>query len=350
MGEESKTTIILVVIVGALAIVAIVVSAVSLARNGSPAVTVNSAGGAGGAPSGQVSNRAAGGMRPQDSNPPPAPIYITPNGGAAGGGMAIDAGGAAYPVGTSGRIYSLAIGHDYGSHEYFDSKGFLSGFGIGIVDLVCSEAGIDCRMVWDRYDNCWDSQVGQHATGGQGLHDRWYDGCTGWYTTIERIHVFNFASPYLKEPTSNIYVLKGRSFSVNKDSLESKKILFLEGWASDEKCLYRVTKANLGQGNAKYVTDTDAILADLKNGWDAAFTTQTTMQGLLNNGDVEQLSPDYSCMIAGNTIMTRKDSDLPSQWNRGFSKIRINGKFKKYCEDANKEHADKGHVTCIDAY
>lgn len=118
IDSESKTTIILVVIVGALAIVAIVVSAVSLARNGSPAVTVNSAGGAGGAPSGQVSNRAAGGMRPQDSNPPPAPIYITPNGGAAGGGMAIDAGGAAYPVGTSGRIYSLAIGHDYGSHEY----------------------------------------------------------------------------------------------------------------------------------------------------------------------------------------------------------------------------------------
>ena len=33
---------------------------------------------------------------------------------------------------------------------------------------VCQEAGIDCRVVWDRYENCWDSQVGQHATGGQG--------------------------------------------------------------------------------------------------------------------------------------------------------------------------------------
>ena len=44
-----------------------------------------------------------------------------------------------------------------------------------------------------------------------GLFDGWYDGCAGWYTTVERIHVFAFSQPYLKTPNAYFFVKKDDS-------------------------------------------------------------------------------------------------------------------------------------------
>ena len=82
-------TIILTVVVGLLALAAIIISAVSLAQSSPPAVTVNS-----------------GKSEPQN-------IYVQAQ--AAPGGAA---GGDPKSMGQFGRIYSVAIGHDYGAHEY----------------------------------------------------------------------------------------------------------------------------------------------------------------------------------------------------------------------------------------
>lgn len=348
MAEDNKTTLVLVVVVGLLAIVAIIVSAVSLSKAGTPNIQVFQGGQAPGG--GRPGNQGGGPSMQQNAAPAQqAPIYITPNGGNAMGGMAIDQGGAAYPIGSSGRIYTFAIGHDYGAHEYFDSKGYLAGFGIGIVDLVCEEAGLDCRLIWDRYENCWDSQLGQHATGGQGLHDRWYDACTGWYTTIERSHVFTQSVAYLKEPGSHLYVKKGRSIGTTKDELQNKKILFIEGWASDGVCFNRVIGVPIDDSNGLYVSDDDAAVAKLNEGWDAIFTTRSTMDEKVATGDYTQVG-EWSCMLEGNGIMSRKDNDITTHWNRGFNKIKGNGKFKKYCKEANDAHSAKGHVTCVDSY
>ena len=40
----------------------------------------------------------------------------------------------------------------------------------------------------------------------------------------------------------------------------------------------------------------------------------------------------------GNAMLSRMDSKFPAIWNRGFTKVVSNGKFKEACEKAAKEH------------
>ena len=35
---------------------------------------------------------------------------------------------------------------------------------------VCAAAGIDCRMVWDKYQNCVNSKESKHMLGGKGIY------------------------------------------------------------------------------------------------------------------------------------------------------------------------------------
>ena len=51
---------------------------------------------------------------------------------------------------------------------------------------------------------------------------QWYDACTGWGVTIERMHAFDFTLPYLAAPSSYFYVPAGDNFDIN--DLAGKKI------------------------------------------------------------------------------------------------------------------------------
>ena len=47
---------------------------------------------------------------------------------------------------------------------------------------MCQLANKNCRLVYDVWQRCWDSEKGQVPTGGEGLMSRWYDACAGmWY-------------------------------------------------------------------------------------------------------------------------------------------------------------------------
>ena len=35
---------------------------------------------------------------------------------------------------------------------------------------VCEYGGMDCRLIWDDYSNCWDSRPGHRGLGGIGEH------------------------------------------------------------------------------------------------------------------------------------------------------------------------------------
>ena len=37
----------------------------------------------------------------------------------------------------------------------------------------------NCRIVYDIWTRCWDSEAGQVTRGGVGLMSDWYDGCAG---------------------------------------------------------------------------------------------------------------------------------------------------------------------------
>ena len=51
---------------------------------------------------------------------------------------------------------------------------------------------------------------------------KWYDACSGWAATSDRIQVFDFSSPYLDTEKAYFYVKKGTNFDIT--DLSSKKI------------------------------------------------------------------------------------------------------------------------------
>ena len=53
---------------------------------------------------------------------------------------------------------------------------------------------------------------------------KWYDACSGWATTGDRIQVFDFSSPYLKTEKAHLYIKKGSNFNIA--TVSAKKI----GW------------------------------------------------------------------------------------------------------------------------
>lgn len=248
------------------------------------------------------------------------------------------------------KIWNIAVGHDYGAHEYINEGGYLTGFTYDMIDAVCSAAGINCRTIWGKYSNCWESAPGQHAYGGKGLLGRWYDACAGWYTTIDRIHVFDFSMNWLNPPKAYFFVKKGNTF--DSSNLTGKKIGFIQSWASDEKCVARQTQLTghfLLNSQIIYAAD-PAGLADMldKNTIDAGFSTIETMDPYVKAGTVTQLTDkDFQCMISGNAMMTRKDNDFIHYWNTGFMKIRNNGKFKALCQKGTEAHKQVGTIDCV---
>ena len=87
--ENNQLTIVVVVIVGLLAVAAIVISAISIARNGGAGINIQQ-----GVPSG-----GSGGAQ--------TPIVVNTGGSATNGGS---------PSGST--IFLLATGHDFGAHAY----------------------------------------------------------------------------------------------------------------------------------------------------------------------------------------------------------------------------------------
>ncbi|XP_013381969.1 uncharacterized protein LOC106152785 [Lingula anatina] len=138
--EAGRMIMVLVAVCAVIAIIAVIIAAVAVSRPSSPNITIQRDKTSGGSTSSQTSGGSSGSL--------------------SGSGRATNYAGQ--------RIYTIAIGHDYGAHEYIDTSGYLAGFSHDVIDAVCTEAGLDCRTVWDKYINCWDSTPGQPSHGGQG--------------------------------------------------------------------------------------------------------------------------------------------------------------------------------------
>ena len=64
------------------------------------------------------------------------------------------------------------------------------------------------------------------------------------------------------------------------------------------------------------------------------------MDPFVKSGELKQMgkSGGYSCLLAGNALMARKDSAFISIWNQGYSRMRANGDFQKLCQEAKTKH------------
>lgn len=258
--------------------------------------------------------------------------------------------------GNSGRnrIYSIGHGHDFNAHEYFDTQGYVRGFFHDLIPAVCEAAGLQCVTVWMPYNFCWDSLPGQHPFGGQAIMDKWVDACTGWYQTVDRIHVFDFSMPFTANPEVGFMVNAGSNF--NEGDLTGKRIGFMKGWYADEKCLARQQSGArqnyiLSVDQIVYKATTDEIMAAMQNDEiDAIFGSRLWFAVQVDGGTYDYLetgSP-MSCTLAGGSMIARKDNnDFLAKWNKGFMKLRATGKYQQICQNANEQHGEEGGITCV---
>ncbi|CAH1238215.1 Hypp5545 [Branchiostoma lanceolatum] len=255
---------------------------------------------------------------------------------------------------AAGKTWLIMIGHDYGAHEYIDVEGNLAGYHHDLIREVCEAAGLNCRTVWDSYPNCWDSQAGQHGRGGQGLMNGWYDACTGWSRTRLRDGTFSFSKAFLPTHTASFYVRTGNPGNFNVDDVSGKKIVFLDGWVDDEKCLARqksITGSVLPADKIVHVTDTDKFVEQINTGLvDAGWAANTLIaQGYFSDTVLQLLPPSSppQCMLDGSAMMTRKDNNFITYWNQGFDKLVESGRFTRLCSEAARRYGRVGTVACL---
>ncbi|XP_013394755.1 uncharacterized protein LOC106162141 isoform X2 [Lingula anatina] len=178
----------------------------------------------------------------------------------------------------------------------------------------------------------------------------WYDACTGWAATVDRLAVFSFSVPFIKTTRSFFFVSKNSTASFDWRDITGKKIGFLHGWASNDKCVARWTavSGSVLREEQKFTVASPAQLRDsiLSGTVDAGFAGQRDMEAEMTY--LDQVGDGTSCFVVGQAMVTRKDSDFNSYWNVGFQKLVSSGKFKKLCEETEKKHGHKGDIGCVE--
>ncbi|XP_013389304.1 uncharacterized protein LOC106158019 [Lingula anatina] len=249
------------------------------------------------------------------------------------------------------RIFTVVIGFDIGPYEYSDDSGFQVGFGHDLIDAVCQEAGIDCRIVTEPYTNCMFSEKGQPERGGIGLMEGWYDACTGWLASRQRKQVFAFSKPFLKPFEVYFYAFPG----FNPFNITGKKIGLASGWFTNEACiagLDQVAGRKVPPSNVFHAQTLDELLAMIQNGTvDAGFGAGYALNTKISGTNIQRFPSDpiFCKNAAGGGMMTRKDNDFNSKWNEGFEKLVSSGRFKRLCDEARTKHGHRGEINCVDA-
>lgn len=323
-SENSTLPVILVILLGVVSVVAIIIASVSLARPSESAVSVEG---------NKIGDAASSGSNTGS----PSEVQIlseTSN----------------YP----GQIWNIAVGHDYGAHDYIDTKGYLAGFHHDLVKAVCNAAQMNCRTIWEPYSNCMTTAVGDHAAMGVGLAGRWYDACAGWAVTVQRIQACSFSMAFAKAKAVYFWVKKTDE-SFTQSNINGKKIGFLDGWAEDENCVARQTSiagSDLPQEKIFHFKTRDELLKAITNGTVDAGVLVETAVGTSDTAEFKKAGAGFYCSLQGAAVMTRKDNSFSRYWNEGFQKLMASGAFKKLCVEAEKQHNEdkhRGTIDCVDS-
>ncbi|XP_072018435.1 uncharacterized protein [Amphiura filiformis] len=140
------------------------------------------------------------------------------------------------------RIWNIAIGHYQTNFIYIDpTSGQLKGFVVDIVNAVCQLANKDCRLVYDVWQRCWESEKGQVPRGGIGLMSEWYDACADWVKGHTRARTFKFSKSWEKPVDYNFVIKTGNPRGFNPTDVSNMTFGFIDGFINDEFCLARQT-------------------------------------------------------------------------------------------------------------
>ncbi|XP_072046763.1 uncharacterized protein [Amphiura filiformis] len=245
------------------------------------------------------------------------------------------------------KIWQLAL-HERGFRLGYidDATGELRGFNADMANAVCQIANKNCQIVYDSSQRCWDAVSGTRAQGGKGLLSGYYDGCVGWVHSYDRPRTFRFSDPYTDSlPAAALITLQGNPGNFTWQDLAGSKIGFIDGFVNDEHCLARsnvVTGNKLSSGQIVHYLTRPAAQQGLRNNEvDAIFDAKLVY--LNQNPDFQIVSDDIlTCVKAGFSVMTRKDSRLIDWWNPAFATLTATSQWKYICNDLDDEH---GHVS-----
>ncbi|XP_038069048.1 uncharacterized protein LOC119738282 [Patiria miniata] len=314
-GREMLCLTVAVLIVAVLAILAVILAAISLGRPNTPVNTTVQIPNGGGAVSGAYLGVA------------PVPEDQDPN-----------------------KIWVFAIGHDGTNLEYIDDlTGTVRGFHVDIIEAVCNFGNKNCRLMWDVYENCYTQMPNQRPRVGVGLVSRWYDACTGWFATYERIASVSFSKPFRQPLSAVFFVKRGNPQAFSSTDLTGKKIAFIDGHASNIFCVRRagITGVDRTAMIVHYSTR-EEIIAGVNGGEVDAVFANDQIFNLRTDLDVAAGNPITTCMQAGAGMMVRKDSRLPNWWDPAFDQLKQTSQYRQICDEITTNHDQSDHeVECV---
>lgn len=241
-------------------------------------------------------------------------------------------------------IWTFAAGHDFHGFEYKDPMtGQLRGFTVDLITAVCQEANKNCEIIRDLYANCWDTVEGGPPRGGVGLLSGWYDACSAWAQTRERLNTFKFGKPYVERLAKKITIYTADAESdFDWRDLTNRTVAFLHGFAASESCLSLYDEiTGFDTSNARHYPSIEAFIRGVQQKEvDCGFAALgPLLQEELHHHTTDEL--DYKCTVAAPSIMMRKDSKLDLWWNEAFDRIRANGRYAEVCRDLYDVHGFK---------
>ncbi|GFN77307.1 hypothetical protein PoB_000381300 [Plakobranchus ocellatus] len=217
------------------------------------------------------------------------------------------------------------------SHEALNKPGvILNMTQTSAIFVVCAIADKRCVLMLAQVAEC-TTRDGELLFPGRGLMEGWFDGCTGYFETVDRDNSWDFTSPYLVSNAS-FYVRPGNpsNFDPTLDDYSNFVLVHADTAITNDHCLNRLKK----KFNVllDVPTEYEAIQAVLNGTADAWFTKRK------GETQLEELSPRFHCENVGTSIMAKKGSDLPGWWNAAFQQFFSSGQFTKFCQDKGKEY------------
>ncbi|XP_062619985.1 uncharacterized protein LOC134281564 [Saccostrea cucullata] len=236
------------------------------------------------------------------------------------------------------KTWVFAVSGNKRPWNFIDSDGILKGADLDLVQAVCDIANQKCAMTLAPIGACVETIEGRFFPG-EGLMERWFDACTGYVSSVERVNALQFTDP-IRTTTSTFSVLKGNPRNFHPRNLQSAVIVHLNGAFTNEQCAIRI-----GLGKPKQVVVASGIPEAkelLKNYTaDALFSPRTRFD------DLEVLPGRYKCDVSGVGMMVKKESDLPLWWNPAFQKYYTSGKYNDDCEKITQRYGADDSETCV---
>lgn len=232
------------------------------------------------------------------------------------------------------HLWQFAVVGRSAAYSFVDEQGELKGFTKDLVEEVCERAGKYCTLMLSKAEECTRRKHDVFYAG-RGLLESWFDGCTGYYNTPERVNSYDFTASYLTNYAS-FSVAPGNpsKFDPTLEDYSAFTIVYKESSETNQHCLNRLKK--------KYTqvvvvqNQAEAVEAVLSGKADAFFATRIASEAAVEQ--LEELPHRLHCDKVGTGIMVRKGSKIPTWWDPAFEQFYLTGDYNRWCDKKKKEY------------